>query len=239
MNINKLVSLFAALGVFTAGTAHAQIVGFETDYSFLVGGYINTDPDTFADLNALVEVDFLYATPSELLLTGIDVRVTNYGPAESAITGFWLQSPAGGTVDTLAPGSPYIGSTDEWTLDTALPNSMNGPVDQLGDPDNSLYFGASSGERLDFPTPDPVGYFSFDINPDLLPFDEVAWAAQGDATNPLLFVRWQEVFGTESGKGAGGPGFEPGVPEPSEVAALAVLGLGGILFVRRRFTKKK
>ncbi|MEX0325840.1 MAG: PEP-CTERM sorting domain-containing protein [Puniceicoccaceae bacterium] len=89
---------------------------------------------------------------------------------------------------------------------------------------------------MDFPG-DSTGYFSFSAL--ALDFDINEWIAQGDATNPLLFVRWQEVYGTESGKGAGGPGFQPGVPEPSEVAALAVLGLGGILFVRRRFTRKK
>ena len=234
MKFKNLVSIFAALGVFSTGTAFAQFTEFNPDYSFVVGGYVNTIPDTFGQLNAGIEVDFLFNGD---ILSGANVKVTNYGPAESALTGFWLQRPGGGQIVTLGSPTPYSGSTDDWTADQSLPNSMSGPADLLGDPDFSNYFGASAGERLDIPG-DNVGYFSFSFIPGAEPFSVDAWVAGGTADDPLLFVRWQEVYGSESGKGAGGPGFQPGVPEPSEVAALAVLGLGGILFVRRRFTKK-
>ncbi|MEX0325841.1 MAG: hypothetical protein AB3N33_07120 [Puniceicoccaceae bacterium] len=142
MKFKKLVSLSAALGVLTAGTAFAQFTSFTADYSFIVGGYVNTTSSTFGELNASIEVDFLFAddTATELLLTGINVQVTNLGPATSAITGFWLQTPTGGDVMTMSQPTPYTGSTDNWAMtvdsggDNVLPNYMGGPVDQLGDP---------------------------------------------------------------------------------------------------------
>jgi hypothetical protein len=245
MKNKHLVSLFAALAVFT-GVARAQFSPFTADYSFIVAGIVNPgDGQILGQLNAGIEIDFIGVNGGQGwdgtggdFLSNMTVRVTNYGPATSAITGFWLMKPVSGSTISLIQDTPYTGSTDNWSLDTSLPNTMTGGDGQLGDPDQSNYFGASSGERLDIPG-DSVGWFSFDISPKIFPFDVASWVSSSSPDDPLLFVRWQEVFESESGKGAGGPGFDPGVPEPSEVAALAMLGLGGILFARRRFTRKK
>ena len=71
-------------------------------------------------------------------------------------------------------------------------------------------------------------------------FNEADYLTLGE---PIIFVRWQAVdtggLTDAIGEGGWGPGFDPSIPEPSEVAALAMLGLGGILFARRRFTGRK
>jgi len=212
------------------------------DYEFNVAGFVSGEGYI---VNASVKVDFSLAGAG--LVT---VNVTNLGPTESRITGFYLRKPFddGGNVDTsnlslFNTGAYGGGSTldpvDWWIADDNDFQPLVNYGDFVADPAD--YFGADTkeegeteGTSLWYPGDPSSGTFVFSFDgQDLTEFD---WYTE-DA--PMVYVRWQTVGDNLSAKGyGGGPGWEPAVPEPSAVAAMAIFGLGGILLMRRRLTRK-
>jgi hypothetical protein len=229
MKKNKLVSFIAALACLAPSVVLGQL------FTYNVQGIVNPgDQNIIGQLSATVQVEFQVSGQAK-------VTVTNTGPANSSITGFYLMRPTAiGGVPTTLNGFAAAPSSDpsDWALETSLSETLK---NFGGNWDTTKYFGADAGTRLDFPdvAGSSVGTFYFDFDPFLL--DVAAYQNPG---MPSVFVRWQAVdlggnLTDESGKGYGGPGFEPAIPEPSHVAGLAMLGLAGILYTRRRLTKKK
>jgi hypothetical protein len=223
------IALIAAVAL-SAPLAMGQV------FNFTVNGIVNPGDE---HLLGQLSSEFNVSVTDNGVLTTIDVKVTNTSSAPSALTAWYLQKPANTTY--LGGGALADGTPADWTADDELGSFLQ---EFGGSHDADLYFGAQSGTRLDSQPVNEFGEWSFvffNDNPGSPVFNENAYFNSG---NPLVFARWQAVvindqLNDESGKGGWGPGFDPSVPEPSEVAALAMLGLGGILFARRRFTKKK
>lgn len=157
-----------------------------------------------------------------------------------------------------------LSGTNEWVYQNDMEGQgADGLSNFQGTWDSYQYFGARAGERLDYfsENDDPahpdapvvdegVFTFSFPATVDFSLEELGAWAASRD--NPHIFVRWQSIgyYDPDSGNiedlasGKGflwapdDPDFEPSIPEPSEVALLSILGLGGLLWTRKRFMKK-
>lgn len=198
----------------------------------------------------------------------IVVTISNSSPEASDpsfISAFYLRQPVNQSGTNIAPGnseglvgppaSPPVSLPETWSVGTAFNNAGNVlPAWPGGSLSYSDYYGAYAGSplangvyngtdndliyRLSQPA---VFTFSFIPDEDDMVFDKDAWLAAGVA-EPLMFVRWQAITPfDDSAKGYGGTsrGFEPAVvPEPSEVALMAMLGLGGLLWTRKRFMKK-
>ena len=224
---------------------------------FSVNGVINSIDGTQGLVSADFRIDFI---GSEInFINTMVVTVVNTSTADSLLAGFYLTKPLG-----LSPTLDNSNSTpDDWKNDSSLAGDFSNFVNnnfslttkQEKDDFSNSYFGAYFGTRLpdgtydlsggldNNITADEVGQFSFEFDS---PFSLSNWQASY-ADKPMLFARWQEInysddiydFSGDSGKGYGGPGFETTViPEPSEVALMAMLGLGGLLYARRRFMKK-
>ena len=188
--------------------------------------------------------------------TFIHVKAVNTYPdsifdswkVDSKLIGFWMFDFAANQTATAVADE----SNPDWTVEDKLGANMGGtyyPGNDLtlsgGDTD---YFGAftgiSDGDTLNNPPPPDTGWFTFDLGVDLGNSGDFfeTWAMGAD--KPLLIARWQSVDGERSAKGFTIPGGIPPppgseVPEPSQIAFLAVLGLGGLLYTRRRLTAKK
>jgi hypothetical protein len=53
-----------------------------------------------------------------------------------------------------------------------------------------------------------------------------------------VVIRWQSIVGATQTSAKGYGHFTP-VPEPSQIAALSIVGLGALLFIRRRIKAKR
>ena len=155
------------------------------------------------------------------------VDIMNDSTVTAMITGFYILKPA--EVDATSLDSGLAG----WSLDNDDFGSLLNEYFTPGKDYTYLYFGA------DTQNPGTNGLaegnsaiFEFSMG-DLSGVDFDEYLAIGDVQH--IFVRWQGVNGGNSAKGY--DDFE--VPEPSHIAAMAMLGLGGMLFLRRRLTKKK
>lgn len=231
----------ALAGLFTLPVISSGQLIFER--AFDVEGIINPGNENVTGvLSSTVTVKFLETNDTEFdFVDTIEVTVANTSTTDSQIAEFFLLNPVLG----LAPTSVTPG---DWTLQTELSSTLA----QYGglnpnDPNIGEYFGASY--------PPPTGILSgasevFSFGFQAFAFDSDAWMDSfGYEGLPNVFIRWQSVSidggsATNSGKGfydGGGydPGVDPSVPEPSAIAAMAVLGMGGLLYVRRRLTRKK
>ena len=212
--------------------------------AFDIEGIVNPGNENVAGLlSSTITVKFLETndTINDLVDT-VEVTVANTSTTDSDIAEFFLLNPVLGL-------DPNGGSLAGWTLETELSSTLA----QYGglnpnDPNIAEYFGAS------YPPPSGIlsgtsEVFSFTF-PVAFAFDSNAWMDSfGYEGLPNVFVRWQSVVldggrPEDSGKGffdgpGYDPGFDPAVPEPSAIAAMAVLGMGGLLLVRRRLTRKK
>jgi hypothetical protein len=220
MKTNNLLKI-CAVGL---GLAALPALSWGQVFSFTVNGL--ADPD-IGPINADITIDFSnYGDDGS-----VEVAVTNVGPTQSQITGFYMLRPTyiadGSNVQDAAP--LFMADPNTWTLETALSDNLK----NFGgyDIDQDDYVGAMNitppSNRLDVPE---TGTFTFYFDPND-PVDLDGWWS--DVT-PVAYVRWQGVGpdGNASGKGA----FL--VPEPSEIAGMAMLGLLGMLFLRRCLTKK-
>jgi hypothetical protein len=134
------------------------------------------------------------------------------------------------SLDAILPVSDAPGWTFENKLDNNLKNvdglSLNIDnyfgVDISAPPENRI----DNGELLTF---------SFTME-SLGLGESIDWLEYEQEANPHVLVKWQEVAIYGSAKGHGG--FTP-VPEPSQIAALSMAGLAGLLFVRRRIKAKR
>ncbi len=210
------------------------------------------------DLNATIDVTFdgIDLSNGSVISDGfISVDVTNLGPTDSKIVQFYLMRPTllgGGSIGEGMGGSTsvYEGLSDPstWIMDNTLSPAVSGTLG-YGAPNDPRYFGMHTDvstnpltipESLpDYPQSGSFMFYFGSLAGQII--DTNAW--YNNPNDPLVFVRWQSVgedgYDGDSGKGiGGGPNFEPAIPEPSEVALMAMLGLGGLLWTRRRFVKK-
>ena len=231
-NYIKSFSLAAALLAASVVPGFGQYV-----FSGTVIG--QSDPDV-GPLSASVTIDFTQWEDGV-----VEVNVENLGPTTSKLTAFYMAAPL--DTDTtpvndfmlaLAPISDPL----TWTVQNASQD--------FGSPDDA-FFGANTHVNTDplvYPVPypqDPTwgsgGEFYF-YSQTLADATSIDLSPYMDIANVTVLVRWQTVGddGEASGKGWGyGRNFEPAIPEPAHVASLAVAGLAGLLFLRRRLTAKK
>ena len=159
------------------------------------------------------------------------IFVSNDSSVASSVTGIFLLNPI--AADALALVDP-LDATSDWDLVNSSLNVDNILSLSVTDSD---YFGADLN-----PAGSPEGIaqgdnlsFSFTMG-GTLPI--VNLASFGNLQTPHILVRFQSV-GDDGERSAAGYGwFEdsttPPVPEPRLIAPLAVLGLGGLLYARRR-----
>ncbi len=229
----KLLMSLAASSVAILGsstTSFSQLMEYDAVFAATVNG---------VDVGATMALDWY---ESELVVTVTNTTADDVG---SFIDQFYLMRPAG-------PFDPSLTDTipdPEWDLATSLDNQLKYFFPGGVDTDN--YFGAEwNGGNSDplgrIYAPDPDGtnprtfHFGYGDSVVFADLDLDSWM---DSDFPQLFMRWQGIGqGDWSAKGISGPGFEPGtdpaVPEPSHIAAMAMLGLTGFLFLRRRFRRK-
>lgn len=241
MKYKNLFILAASALFILPAVGSAQVIVHQRAFS--IDGIVNPGDDDLANqISANIDIKFV-DNDNNGSIDDLLVNVENSGPAESAITAFYIYRPVS---DATEPFS--LDADPEWELQQSVATSHAGDPVDIASEDRGKYFGATSADssyRLTYPDPPSSRLFQFSFDSfdmDLSAFN--AWLDNADSL-PLVVVRWQAIYideglNDESGRGGsgGGRGFDPRIPEPSQVAALAVLGLGGILYTRRRLTKK-
>ncbi|MEX0323950.1 MAG: PEP-CTERM sorting domain-containing protein [Puniceicoccaceae bacterium] len=232
--LTKSLLLTVALGV--ASLAQAQIFVFDIDD---INGHTN-----YTGVGASGTVDFTTNAYTE-----VSVSMTNDSAVSSYITGFYILKPMINT--TLLEATGLLSYTDDGTKDWSLDDDKFGNVlnefYQQGKDYVSLYFGAEVDNN-----PDQNGIFTGSTSnftfamdtsgmglPDWLAYND---KGVGEGAVPHIFVRWQNVNNGDSAKGYDVWGDIPPpviVPEPSEIAAMGLLGMLGLLWIRRRFINRK
>lgn len=225
------LSITGILGVF-------QLANAAETFAFSVPG----DPGEgfvkdYADLNASGTVTFDGTTVTLFIENGNDMN--------SAISKVYLLKPMG--IDATA-----VSGVTDWSHYNNLDDPNNGgkpgsilknndgPID-FNPYDADAYFGAATLEadaRIDAGV---SATFTFTMASSV---DATNWLTYG-VGEPTIVIRWQEVgYGSDTGGSSAGYGWLdtggtiPPVPEPRLIAPLAVLGLGSLLMVRRRMTRK-
>jgi len=223
--------------LLSASVASAQY--FEFNIPDIDGGTHNNH-----GVSSFGTVDFESST--------IELQVTNNSLLPGRITGFWILKPVTGDVvdETAIP-------VTDWTAVNALDNNVRNIIknEVPVTTDLSAYFGAvesapgDGGIWTSPPGATNTLAFSFDLVNALDPTDWEAfnWDAYLNPNNanyvdtPKVIARYQTVAGVDSSVGWGGfeeTGDIPPIPEPSEIAFMALLGLGGIVWMRKRFLSK-
>ena len=218
-------SSLAILG--SSSTSFGQLMEYDAVFSATVNG---------VDVGATMALDWY---ESELVVTVANTTADDVG---SFIDQFYIMRPAG-------PFDPSLTDTipdPEWDLADSLDNQLKNFYP--GGVDTDDYFGAewNGGNsdplgRIYAPDPDSTNPRTFHFGyGDGVVFADLDMDSWTNSDTPQLFMRWQGIGqGGWSAKGFGGPGFEEVVvPEPSHIAAMAMLGLTGLLFLRRRFRRK-
>lgn len=249
------------------GTHEFQVSGIINDgEDDLIGALEAQVIVEFWDTDENVQVDALRVFVTNKAINGVDVTsfITGFSILDPLSQGVRLdpdfpqdgndESPTG--TDDFASGNAY---PSDWTTSNTVDNFLKG----FGGVQNeSDYFSANAGTGLENLGADlqagfntnisGTGIFTFTFEQNQFDYSSNPWGT--DEQNfgmPIAMVRWQSILmegvefydgGEGSGKGGTGPGFVPGfdpsVPEPSEVALIAMLGLGGLLLGRRRFVRK-
>lgn len=190
--------------------------------------------------------NFPVTASGTVTLDGADVtlELTN-GAYPSMITKVWLLKPLtlglavdASTLDT--PGAP-------WTLSNSLnePNTGGNPANILsgtiGLTEND-YFGAYSTSQAGALAENTTLSYSWTMNgvDELLDWSRL----ENPNVGPGIVIRWQTIGDDGEGSAAGYTWLYTDfpttpVPEPRLIAPLAVLGLGGLLYARRRIKAKK
>lgn len=204
------------------------------------------------DLNATAEITF--GLDGDKMNGFITVDLVNEGLTPSKIVEFYMMRPYAAMGNGFGGyDSAYRDDSDPktWIMD----NSIRLNSDQTTDYDKYLgnsgdYFGMHSTEINDplyYPPTPPdtqgsgtfVFYFAGLRDMQYSAFGSEDW--YNTASGPIVMLQWQGV-GTNGENdisiGIGGPNYIPHTPEPAEVALLAMVGLGGLLWTRRRFTRK-
>ena len=189
--------------------------------------------------------------------------------SQSYITGFYILKPWGDQDLTVTLDASDVLPRTWGLVDGKDGNigDLSG-VPFIGNKDDYLYFGSSITENPEINGLEQGGWFNtneyadfaFSIDGSVLDgFNPIAYyGSQG--TQPHLVVRWQAILYGGSGdpndyfvddsydpSGSSAKGYTyftiPGtiiiVPEPSEIAAMALLGIGFLLWARNRFLGKK
>jgi MYXO-CTERM domain-containing protein len=182
----------------------------------------------------------------EVIFDGTTVKlfIENGDLVSSAISKVYLLKPMGiDATDVDGPaGWDVYNSLDDPNKDgkpgTIMNNELGPGGTNVYEWDVASYFGTATsdaGTRIDN---GDSALFTFTMASTT---NAVNWADYGDPAHPTIVVRWQEVDGGGSSAGYGwltDGGVVPPVPEPRLIAPLAALGLGGLLMVRRRITRK-
>jgi hypothetical protein len=214
MKLTKVIfSLLGAVGVMA--TASAQFI-----FEWEVPGTIK-DPQ-YTWLGAEGSVTFNWDIP---LGTGSGtVFLENTGSHNGNITGIAVLM------------ADY---TDNYNpVDIHVPTGPFPPADGIADAGD--YFG-DNGFKLK-PGEDLSFSFTFDLLPGFDPGS--VWPAYEEAF-PQVILRWMSVGiddddgSTVGWNGPGTGGGDPVIPEPRLIGALAVLGMGGLLYGRRRLQAKR
>ena len=167
--------------------------------------------------------------------------ITGFGTdtAPTTLETWSMMNSAGGSDDNESNvGSNVMSNTGGWLSSQAEMDMYFGMATKVNE--NALSNPESPPE---FPATGTFLFYFSDLKDES--FDVAEWYGRSKEMSPLAFVRWQSIdFPQETsakGFGWGQPGWDPSVvpvPEPSEIALLAMLGLGGLIFARRRLTKK-
>ena len=226
-NYRKTIAIAMGTWIFASQLA-AQIFLYDID---AVNGHVNVPT-----VGASGQVNFF----EEAGQWKSTVSILNDSTVPATITGFYILKPFEFTATALdtAPSDwdlidgSTAGGSDEFG------NLLNEYFNFDGEPGTGadaqyLYFGAAADQPNDGITTGNSGLFTF-LMEDLSGVD---WNDYLAAEVPHIFVRWQEVGLDGEGSAKGYGGFTP-VPEPSLIGGLAVAGLGGLLWVRRRLTNK-
>ena len=247
MKLHKTLTNLAVI----LGVTSLPLVGFGQVFDFTLagtaidGGY-GIDP---SELSAEGSITF------DLASSTISFSVTNTSTVESYITGIYLLAPTtlpSGDPIQLASIVPDVITPANWDYVASGPDNFNNLLNPLPQ-DKTDYFGAETGNPPSgIPSPPSTTFdfaFSFAALGETV-MDVDAWlnGIEGvtSGTHQIL-VRWQrlgdeQVDGSAKSWASGSGGLktidERVVPEPHLIAPLAVLGMGGLLWTRRRLTKK-
>ncbi len=233
---SKTLLVLTALGV--ASVAQAQFFNFDIDDT---NGHSN-----YTGVGASGTVSFDVGGSDQ-----VTVAITNDGTISpnSYISRFFILKPMIGA--TQVDASTLVSYTDssnkDWFLDDEDHGSLLNEFYQNGSDYVGDYFGAeihNSPPNNGLPQP-TTHTFVFQMDAPLALVDWGAYNAMGSGPDavPHIFVRWQEVANGDSAKGYDVWGDIPPppvlVPEPSEIAAMGLLGMIGFLWARRRFMSRK
>jgi hypothetical protein len=240
MNTRSLLLSGSILVAMTALPSLSQAQFFE--FSIPEDGYINEG--YISGLGATGSVTF---SGNQLFVsvTNGDSGSTDFNSINSHLTKFFLLMPmvAGSKVSVTSLDSSPSG----WTMANDLNAGGAGPVGNiLGISNTGDYSGATAGNPNNGIDQTDTAYFSFTLDADTTSVDWDAYFAAGDygdsldnGETPHVAIRWQSIGITGDGGSAAGYGRFTPVPEPSQIAALSIVGLGALLMIRRRIKAKR
>lgn len=171
----------------------------------------------------------------------IDVNLFNEPGTSSYVSGIYFLKPS-----TLVDVPSLEVAPADWNLATDFDKGVvGGPLGKLGTMsaedafDN--YFGAVTGPKNPSLKSGEQAFFSWEADASFDP-ETQSWSIYGNSANPHVIVRWQSV-GEDGEDSARGYAFidltVTPVPEPSQIAGLSILALGGVLLLRRRIVRRK
>lgn len=220
----KIKIAFRILSLIAGLAGVAQIAGAQ-QYSFSIPGVFGST--NLAGVSITGNVTFSGTTT--------DIFVQNNSSIPSKVTGIFLLNPLAADAVSLDAPAP-----SDWDLINSSSNVHN--ILSLG-VTSTDYFGADLNPAGSSDGVDQGEFtlFTFTMGGDVTGFNP---ASYGDSETPHLLVRFQSVGqdGEDSAAGYGwfdDDGTITPVPEPALIAPLAVLGLGGLLYARRRVKNGK
>jgi hypothetical protein len=232
----KCKLLYSLIGIGVISTVNGQFVT-----NFTIPGGIK-DPQ-YTNLSAFgsIEFDFNNELASISLTHNSSFFNTNN---TSTLTGILVLAPLGvsnlslNTISELNWSSPPSNSTDPF------PQAKNVGFTV----DRNDYFGVGAdnvNDGLESPSSKQIDFtFTFDFDGSN---QATVWNNYLSSQEPHVFVRWQSLFedkdngfeGSTIGWSGGGDIPVIPVPEPSQIAALSIVGLGALLMIRRRIKAKR
>lgn len=178
-------------------------------------------------------------------LPSFTLSVFNNSVDPSSITELYILKPMtseGRRLDALTLDSVTPTPSGDWDGKKKSPNPLNEldtDTENILKLTGDLYFGAAldpPGSSQGISQGDSAT-FSFTLE-SLVGGESVDWSDYFEKQIPHVVVRWQSVGQNDELSSAGYGYFTP-VPEPELIAPLAVAGLGGLLWGRRRIRAAK